>query len=279
MKALIALTISALRLHLRTRPALFTTVVMPFVVYFIYMAIFASGQPVRVLAFLGPVLILMSTTNGIYGLGGDLLIMRESGTLAAYNLAPVSASQVLLSRIAVDFCMTLAVGAIEILISVSLFHAPLHADALDLIVIAMLAAATLGSLGAIVVSVTNSFFEANMYSQVIFLVLLILSGLTVPVQHLPHAAQYVSHLLPTTMLVTSLNGILMAGAHFYAYWREIFTLLGFIATALTLSAVLFRWDKEQQASRREKVLACVALLPMILSAVIVRLISTGSVPL
>ncbi len=273
MKALIALTMSALRLHFRNKPAMFTTVLMPFIAYFIYMSIFAGGQPVRVLGFLAPVLILMATTNGIYGVGGDLLMMRDNGTLIAYNLAPVSPTQVLISRIALDFCMTLIVGAIQILLSIWLYHVVLHGHIADLVIIAVISAATLGSLGTIVVSISNSFFEANIYSQIVFLVIFILSGLTLPVQYLPPAAQYVSHLLPTTLLVTSLTGIIVSGARFYNYWRELVTLLGFIVTALAVSSVLFRWDKDQFATRRDKLLACVALLPMVLSAILVHLIS------
>jgi len=273
MKALLALTVSALRLHIRTRPAMFTTVLMPFVTYFIYMSIFAGGQPARVLGFLAPVMVLMATTNGIYGVGGDLLMMRDSGTLVAYNLAPVSSTQILISRIVLDLCMTLIVGSSQLFLSIWLFHITIHAHIIDLIIIAVISAATLGALGSIVVSISNSFFEANIYSQIIFLTIFILSGLTLPVRLLPPVAQHISHLLPTTMLVTSLTGVLVSGERVSKYWPEMVTLVGFIATGLALASALFRWDREQMASRRDKVLAAISLLPMIIGTIVVHMLS------
>jgi ABC-2 type transport system permease protein len=267
MKATFYLTLQAITLYFRTRASLFTMVVMPIIMFFIYMSIFAAGRPERVIAFLGPVLVLMATTNGVYGIGGDLLIMRESGTLLPYRLAPVTPLQIIVSRLFVDFVLTLLVGAVEVALAVRLYHMPFRANPWDLLVIASLATAALGMLGTLIINVANSFPEANMLSQILFLALLIMSGLTLPLERLPGFARGIAHFLPTTMLVTSFNGVLVNGDRLAVHWREIVVLILFVGTCGAAASLLFRWDKEQKSTWRDRILAAIALTPLVLAGV------------
>lgn len=267
MKATFYLTWHVVRLYLRTRTFLFTMVLTPILLFLIYVNIFAAGKPEKIILFLGPVLVLMATTNGLYGLGGDLLMMREAGTLLPYQLTPVTSAQILVSRLFVDFFLTVFVGAVEVLLAVKAYGMPLRASPWDLVIIATLAALALGTLGAVIISIANSFPEASMLSQVLFLALLILSGLTLPLDNLPRFARAVANFLPTTMLVTSFNGVLVHGDHLAIHWREIVVLVLFIATCGSAASGLFRWDKEQKATWRDRILAGIALVPLGLAGV------------
>ena len=267
MKTTLYLTWQIVKLYLRTRAHLFTMVLLPILLFLVYVNIFAAGKPEKIIWLLGPVLVLMATTNGLYGLGGDLLMMREMGTLLPYQLAPVVPVQILVSRLIVDFLLTLLVGAAEVLLAVKLYAVPLRASPWDLVVIATLATLALGTLGAVIISVANSFPEASMLSQVLFLALLIMSGLTMPLDSLPKFARGIANFLPTTMLVTSFNGVLVNGDSLRRHWREVVVLLLFIATCGFAATRLFRWDKEQKATWRDRILAAIAFVPLVLAGV------------
>jgi len=267
MKATLYLAWHAMRLYLRTRAFIFTMVLMPVLLFFVYMSIFAGGRPEKVLTFLGPVLVLMATMNGIYGIGGDLLMMRETGALLPYRLAPVTALQILASRLIVDCLLTTAVGTIDVVLSVIIYHMPLRAAPVDLFVIAVLSGLALGAFGAVIVSVSNGFPQASMLSQVLFLALLILSGMSVPLQSLPRTAQRIAEFLPTTALVQAFNGVLLHGDTLADRWREIVVITMLIATCGGVAAALFRWEQSQRATRRDRMLACLAVVPLVVSGV------------
>lgn len=267
MNATIHLTWQAIKLYLRTRVSLFTMVLMPLGMFFVYMSIFANGHPEQVTAFLGPVLVLMATMNGMYGIGGDILMMREQGILLPYQLTPVTSLQMLGSRLVVDFVLTLAVGSLQIALAVWLYGVHLLAAPWELFVILSLATFALGTMGVVIISVANSFPEANMLGQLIFLVLLIMSGMTVPLSSLPAFIRGFAQFLPTTMLITAFHGILVNGDHLSAHWREIVIIVLFIGASLTVAATLFRWDTEQKATSRDRLKAVFAVAPLVIAGI------------
>ncbi len=267
MKATLYMTWHVTKLYMRTKASLFTMIVMPMALFFVYMSLFAAGRPEKIVAFLGPVFVLMATTNGIYGISGDLLIMRETGTLLSYQLTPVTPLQILASRLIVDCVLTLLVGTSEVLLAVGVYRMPLRAAPVDLFLIALLATLALGAFGAVIISVTDGFPQASMLSQILFLALLILSGMSVPLASLPVTAQRVAQFLPTTMLVTAFNGVLVKGDALVIHWREIVVIILFILACAGVASTLFRWDREQKATTRGRVLASISLIPLILSGV------------
>jgi ABC-type multidrug transport system permease subunit len=267
MKATFYLTWQAIKLYMRTRTFIFTMVVTPLLLFFVYMSIFAGGKPERVALFLGPALVLMATTNGVYGVGGDLLLMRESGSLLPYQFTPARPLQILGSRLCLDFLLTLTLGILEIILAIKLYHMPFHAHLWDLLIISCLAAVVLGTLGAIIIGIANSFPQANMLSQLLFLALLFLSGMSMPLDSLPGFARHIAAFLPTTALVTSLNGVLTRGDHLILHWREVVVLVASMITFSGVAVSLFRWDREQKSSMRDRLFAAVALAPMILAGI------------
>lgn len=267
MRVSLYLAWQSIRLYSRTIGYFYTLILTPLLLFFVYTAIFAGGDPQRVLGFLGPILVLLATMNGLYGIGGDLLMMRETGTLLPYKLTPVRGVQVIGSRLMVDVAVTLLVGAIDILLAIKIYHMPFHAHVLDLVIISVLSALALGTVGALIIEIANSFPEASMLSQALFLTLLILSGLTLPPDNLPHFAQTFSRFLPTTMLVASFNGVLTKGHRLAEHWREIVVLVLFIISTGTAAVILFRWDKEQKVGWRARLAATGSLAPMVLAGI------------
>jgi ABC-type multidrug transport system permease subunit len=267
MKISLCLAWQSIKLYSRTIGYFYTMILTPLLLFFVYTGIFAGGERDRVLAFMGPILVLMATMNGLYGIGGDLLMMRETGTLLPYKLTPVTGVHIIASRLLIDVAITIFVGALDILLAIAVFHVPLRASPTDLVIISILGALALGTLGALIIEIANSFPEASMLSQALFLVLLILSGLTMPLASLPHFAQVISRFLPTTMLVASFDGILTQGHHLSQYWREITVLVLFIISTGIAAAVLFRWDKDQKVRWRARAIAAASLAPLVIAGV------------
>jgi ABC-2 type transport system permease protein len=267
MRIAFYLSWQAIKNYSRSLGYVYTMVLTPLLLFFVYTGIFAGGERERVLQFLGPILVLMATMNGLYGIGGDLLMMRENGTLLPYRLTPISGAHIIASRLAIDVVLTVCVGALEVLLAMWLYGVPIHARVYELLLISVLAALALGTTGALIIEVANNFQEASMLSQAIFLALLILSGLTVPLQSLPQFAQVVAHFLPTTMLVNAFTGVLTKGHRLAEHWREVAVLILFIASTGTGAILLFRWDREEKVRWRARSLAALSMTPLIVAGV------------
>lgn len=267
MSITFALFRHAVRVHSRTPGYYYTMLFTPLLMFFIYTGIFAGGEPQRVLYFLGPSMVLMATMNGLYGLGGDLLIMRQAGTLAPYRLTPIGGAHIIMSRLVIDVVLTVAVGTVMVLLAIGLYGVPIRANPYELVIVCVLGALALGTLGALIVEVANSIQEASMLSQVVFLSLLILSGLTMPLQNLPASAQVVAKFLPTTMLITSFHGVLIDSHRLVQHWREMVVLVLFILSTGTAAILLFRWDKEEKVRGRARAMAALSLAPLVLAGI------------
>src|SRR5438094_1097350 len=180
MKVVAYLAWESLKMLARQRGQMAFMIVVPTLVFFTYMSIFAHGRPSDVAAFLGPVLVLLATTHGMYGVGMDLLFMRETGSLLPYQLTPVSPTQILLSRLVVNCACGLCLAALDIVLALTVYGMPLKTSAWGLIGVVLLGNLALGTVGMLLFSVVNGMDEAQFVAQLIFFMLFILSGITAP---------------------------------------------------------------------------------------------------
>ena len=263
MKAIAKLTWNSLKLSWRTPIAFFFTIVFPMGFFFLYAGIFAHGKPDAVAKVLGPVLTLMALTSGLFGNGATTVMMRERGMLRPYHLTPLTAQQWILSRLLSIYIVSLFVGALMLALACLLYHMPLTTSILNLWIVYTIGALSIASLGMVVASVMNNMQEAQIVFQLLFIVFLFFSGASVSSQSLPPFIRGLGRFLPPTLLVLSFNRLLLHRVSLWSIWPE---LLGLILTGVlsfVIGSVLFRWEKEDRATRRDRFVALLALVPMI----------------
>jgi ABC-2 type transport system permease protein len=265
MKVIAYLAWESLKMLARQRGQVAFMIVVPACVFFTYMSIFAHGKPDDVAAFLGPVLVLLATTHGMYGVGMDLLVMRETGSLLPYQLTPVTPMQILLSRLVVNCACGLFLAAIDIVLALAIYGMPLKTAPAGLVALVLLGNLALGTVGMLLFSIVNGMDEANFLAQLIFFLLFILSGITAPLSSLPGAARIVSAFLPTTAMVKTFQGVLTRGDPLSHYWPELLVVVAFIVSCMLVAINLFRWSAEHKATRRDRRVALAALLPLLIA--------------
>lgn len=260
-----------IKLYARIRGYIFFVFLMPMILFFLYMTIFAAGQTDRVMAFLGPILAMTATSQGLYGVAGDLVRSREYRMLIPYQLASVSRATMVASQLLVATIVVLIVGFIQIALAVLVYGVHLHTSLLTLLAILCLGSLAMGGVGVIFMSIVNTSHESDMVLQLAFLVSVIVSGMTVPFTSLPGWVQAISQYLPTTMLVSIFQGLILHGDPAAVYWRQLTILALFFLTSASIATNLFRWDNEQKATRRSRLLAAVSLVPITMGAIWLRL--------
>jgi len=260
LKNAIALTINRMRLMLRNRLFLFFSLVMPMVFLFLFLGLFARGN-----AFVLPVMlaqvIAITVMGNYWGLSVQLVMWREQGILRRYRLAPVRASDLLISSIFANYVLTLPTIIIEFVLARLVFHVLTFGNLWTVFLLTLLGTVCFASMGLIIASVTNTMQETQLINQLIWFVLLFLSGATLPIFILGKRIAEIAYYLPATYLVVGLQRAMLHGAGAIDLIPVILSLIGTGLIAFILSSQLFRWDPDDKAPRKAKLWVLATIVP------------------
>jgi ABC-2 type transport system permease protein len=254
----------SITLYSRIRGYIFFLFLLPMILFGLYMSIFANGDPVRVTAFLGPVLALTATSQGLHGVAGEIVRSREWRMLIPYQLAGVQPWQIVVAQLVVAVLIVTGVGVTQIAVAVFIYGVKLPTSVPVLLAVLCLGSIALGGVGLMFASIVNTPHESDMLLQLAFLCFVIVSGMTVPFAMLPGYVQSIAAFLPTTILVLLFQALIVDGESIAAHWQQIAILLLFFIATVGLAINLFRWDNSQKATSRARLLAALSLVPLLI---------------
>ncbi len=257
------LSMSRVRLALRSRIFIFFSLVIPLSFLFFYTVVFARGNPRAVAYVLGAVLGL-TVMGSFWGLSVQLVMWREHGILRRFRLAPVGAGAMIGSSIISNYFLMLPTVIIEFLIARWVFKMDTWGNLWAIFLLVTVGTATFAALGLIVASVTNTMQETQVINNVIWFAFLFLSGATLPLFILPEWVQRVALFLPATFLVSGLESAMLGTASAGEIASDFFVLAAGLLIAFEISRQLFRWEPEAKVPGRAKVWVVIALIPFFL---------------
>lgn len=252
-----------IRITIRNKVFLFFSLIMPMAIFFAYAKGLAGGNPHKVVRLMGPVLSL-TVMGTFWGLSATIVTWREQGILRRFRVAPLTAADMLASSILANFALILPTVFLELLLARSLYHVPSLGNLASLGALVFMGIVSFGALGLIIASVANTMQETQIINQILWLVLLFMSGATLPLTMLPKLAQRVALFLPATYLVIGLQKALVLSSPLWALRVELTSLAAWAALAFFMSAQLFRWEPEAKLPRNAKLWAVATILPFLI---------------
>jgi ABC-2 type transport system permease protein len=267
MKAVLKMMWMNIKLAWRIKIAFFFTFVFPLGFFFIYGSLFAHGSPVMVAGMMAPLISLSVISSALFGLGIQLVVMRERDVLRRYHLSPVTALQMVLARLLGNYALFMPVVVLQFVLAVGIYHMPLQGSLWGLFVDFTLGYLAVGAIGMVIAGAFNTVQEAQVVTQIIFFALLFLSGTTVPLAMLPHLVQRLAPFLPPTLMIVAGQGLMLMGDPLALHWPEMVCLVLTFAAALWLAVALFRWEKDAPVTRRNRLQALLALAPLLLAGI------------
>jgi ABC-2 type transport system permease protein len=200
-------------------------------------------------------------------LSAQIVTWREQGILRRFQLAPIPASSMIGSSILANMLLILPTVVLELALARFVYHLKDFGNLGGIIFMSLIGIGAFASLGLIVASVTNTMQETQVINQLLWFALIFLSGATVPLPVLPHAAQRVALFLPATYLVNALQQTMVHHASLISLRANIGSLLAWAVLAFTISSLLFRWEPEAKLPRNAKLWAASTILPFVLLGV------------
>lgn len=256
-----------IKLAWRIKIAFFFAFIFPLGFFFVYGSLFAHGNPFMVAGMMAPLISLSVISSALFGLGIQLVVMRERDVLRRYHLSPISALQMVMARLLGNYALFMPVVALQFVLAVVMYHMPLHASLFGLFLDFTLGYLAVGAMGMVIAGAFNTVQEAQVVTQIIFFALLFLSGTTVPLAFLPKFIQHVAPFLPPTLMIVAGQGLMLTNDSLFIHWPEMVCLLMTFAASLWLAVALFRWEKDAPFTRRNRMQALLALVPLLLAGI------------
>ncbi|HUX66840.1 MAG TPA: ABC transporter permease [Terriglobales bacterium] len=250
-------------LSYRIKIAFFFTFIFPMMFFFVYFGLIARGKPHAVEAMMGPLISFSVISNALFGLSVQLVTMRERDMLRRYHLAPIRAAEMVGSRLLSNYLLFLPIVVLQYGLAVWMFHMPVHGSLLALWLMFTLGYLALGAIGLVVAGIVDTVQEATVWNQILFFALLFLTGTTFPLVQLPHFVQRLALFMPPTLMILGSASIMLGGQGIAQNLPELVGLALITVSSLGLGIALFRWEKEEKTTRRGRMQAALALIPLL----------------
>ena len=165
--------------------------------------------------------------------GAALIRERENGTLEHLLVMPVTAFEIMFSKVWSMLAVVLAAAMISITVVImQIMHVPVNGSLLLFGLGVALHLFAVTSLGIFLACIAQNMPQLGMLLILVLLPMQMLSGGSTPMESMPHWVQYVMQAAPTTHFVEFCQAILFRGAGLDVVWKP-------FAKLLLIGSVLF----------------------------------------
>lgn len=264
MKAYIALLRIDLLLTLRKPSVFFFNYAVPIASFFAFAELLHADRNPRIAArIVATLLVVGAIANGFFGAGMRAVQEREADILRRFKAAPIGPLPILCASLASGVALYVPAAALVFALAHFIYGAPVPPSVGSLVVLMLLGVLAFRALGLIVASAVRGTQESQIFMQLLYVPMLLLSGATVPAANLPAWAVRVGRLTPSAALYTGFEGIFFRGEGAREVIAPAAALVVTTALGTFLSAKLFRWERDEPLKPAAKLWVALALLPFV----------------
>lgn len=216
-----------------------------------------------------PAMVIFAILAGaILGLPAPLVEAREAGILRSYRINGIPAAS-LLAVPALSTAIHMVLAAAVITASAApVFKAPLPQNWPAYILVFLMVLFAYSGLGSLIGVISGNSRQSILWSQLVYLPSILLSGMMVPAEVMPPVFVKIGHLLPASYAMQAYHGLVQGQPALYDSGWALLVLLAGGALAFGLAGYLFTWDSQNSPRGARTALAVLALLPYLLGALL-----------
>ncbi len=263
MTAFLNHTLIEFRSSMRSKQLLFLNYAFPLGFYAMMGLVMTQINPMFTETMVPAMVLFTVMAAALLSLPDPLVNARESGIFRSYKIMGVPARNILLIP-ALTTIMHLVIVCLIILITAPVFfNAPGPQNLFTFILVTCASMLAHTGIGVLIAVISSSSRATVLWSQLIFLPSMLVSGLMMPYDMLPASAQTFAQLFPATYGMIGYKQLAYAGGlSASGYWALLILLAGGL-TAFGLAILLFTWDRHNSTRRLHPGFALLALLPYI----------------
>ena len=201
----------------------------------------APGTNSFVLVGLPVLASLLIAVSAVLSLVTIISIYREGGILKRLRATPLRPQTILTAQVVVKLVLSAATLFLMVLAGKRYYPAGIHISLFSFTIALLISTWSILSIGFLIASIVPTARFAQPIGAFILYPMIAVSGLFVPVESLPPAAQTVARVLPLTYAVSLLEGI-WKGDAWSAHVGDVAALAVVFIVCTALSAKVFRWE-------------------------------------
>jgi ABC-2 type transport system permease protein len=253
---------------LRNPTQLMMNYLFPLGFYAMMGLVMTSINPLFAQSMVPAMVIFATMAAAILGLPSPLVDSREAGIFRSFKINGVPAPSILAIPALSTIFHVLIVCAIIALTGPALFKGTAPSNWVAFILLTLLTAFTFAGLGALIGVISANSRATVLWSQLLFLPSMLLGGLMMPLSVLPAGALRFSALLPPAHAMEAFLGLAFGQTTTWDPTRAVIVLLSSGVLAFGLSVYLFNWDTQNNARRGHPLMALLAFVPYVISALL-----------
>ena len=173
--------------------------------------------------------------------GASLIREREHGTLEHLLVMPLSATEIMLSKVFAMMLVVLVIAGLSVKFMVSgILGVPIAGSIALFLFGAMLLLFATTSMGIFMGTLSRTMPQLGLLMILVILPLELLSGGVTPYESMPVIIQEIMYAMPTSHYVAMAQAILYRGAGFEVIWPSLVAIAGIAVVFFLLSLALFR---------------------------------------
>ena len=165
---------------------------------------------------------------------------REQGTFDQLLVTPYTPTEIMIGKAVPSILVGLFQSTVILLISILWFKIPMAGSLLTLYSGLLVFTVASVGVGLSISALSASMQQAMLYTFVLMMPLLLLSGLTTPVANMPRAMQWITSVNPLRYAIDLVHRVYLEGVGLGAVMGDIIPLLVISAITLPLAGWLFR---------------------------------------
>jgi len=195
------------KMELRDKGTLLNFYLVPLVFFFVMGSVFSSINPFMKTTLAASMTIYAITMGAVMGAPTPIIKMRESGTMRAFKVNGIPGIAVLSVHAISTFLHLLLVSAIIYIVSPLAYGSEVPKNqVLYFVVLIVFLAVNIG-IGMFIGAAAKGQSFATMFSMIIFLPSLLLSGIMFPASMLPKSFLWLGRIFPATHALQSFYGL------------------------------------------------------------------------
>ncbi|MBU2880889.1 ABC transporter permease [Psychrosphaera sp. B3R10] len=204
---------------------------------------FIDGRAIRYVDWVLPGILGMNMMfSCLFGVGYVIVRYRKNMVLKRLNATPVKAIEFLAAQITSRLWIVIAISGSVFAGCDFIFDFYMLGSFWNLLLVAVLGAMSLISLGLLLSSRSRSEELTGGLLNLVTWPMMILSGVWFSLEGSPEFIRQISYFLPLTHLVEGARAVMIEGADFVALSTHTIPLAVMTFVFLTIGALMFRWD-------------------------------------
>lgn len=165
---------------------------------------------------------------------------RESGTFDQLLVTPCSLAEIIIGKAIPSVLVGLIQSTLVLVVCLFWFNIPMAGSLISLYLGLLIFMVACVGIGLSISAVCTTMQQAVLYSFVLIMPLMLLSGLATPVENMPGVLQIATYANPLRFGIDIVRRVYLEGASLLSIWHDLIPLITISAITLPLAGWLFR---------------------------------------